>query len=52
MADRGLAVIVISSEIPELLRLCNRIYVMKGGGIAAELPGAGTTPEELLARAI
>ena len=52
MAGRGLAVIVISSEIPELLRLCNRIYVMKGGRIAAELPGAGTTPEELLARAI
>ena len=52
MAGRGLAVIVISSEIPELLRLCNRIYVMKGGRIAAELPGEGTTPEELLARAI
>ncbi len=52
MANRGLAVIVISSEIPELLRLCNRIYVMKGGCIVGELPGAGTTPEELLARAI
>lgn len=50
--DRQPAVIVISSEMPELLSLCTRIYAMKGGRIAAELRGADTTQEKLPASAI
>jgi inositol transport system ATP-binding protein len=30
-------IIMISSEMPELLGMCDRIYVMSGGRIAAEL---------------
>ena len=52
MAGRGLAMIVISSEMPELLDLCNRIYVMKNGRFTAELSGNDNTQENLLASAI
>lgn len=52
MAGRGLAMIVISSEMPELLDLCNRIYVMKNGRLTAEFSGNNNTQENLLASAI
>ena len=52
LAARGLGVVVISSELPELLGLCDRIYVMKGGRIRGEFERAGATKEALLARAI
>lgn len=52
LAGRGLALVVISSELPELLGLCDRIYAMKAGRIAGQVPGAAATQEELLALAI
>lgn len=37
LAQRGMAIIVISSEIPELQLMCDRVCVMAGGRISAEL---------------
>ena len=37
MAERGSSVIVISSEMQELIGLCHRVLVMRGGRIAGEV---------------
>lgn len=37
LADRGKAVVVISSELPELLGICDRIVVMSGGTVVGEV---------------
>ena len=39
LANEGLAIMLISSELPEILGLSDRIYVMQGGRITGELPG-------------
>ncbi len=48
LAADGTAVLVISSELPELLQLCDRIAVMARGRIAGDLPAAEATEETLL----
>jgi len=48
LAAEGRALLVVSSEMPELLALCDRIYVMREGRIAGELPRAAATPVEVL----
>jgi len=52
LADAGKAVLVISSELPEVLALADRIVVMREGRIAGELPAAGATAEGVLALAL
>ena len=44
LADAGKAVIVISSELPELLGICDRIYAMSQGRITGEMPRARGDP--------
>jgi ribose transport system ATP-binding protein len=51
LADRGLAVLLISSEMPELLGMCDRILVMREGRLAGEFSQAQATEEGLLALA-
>jgi ABC-type sugar transport system ATPase subunit len=48
-AARGVAIVVSSSEITELMRLASRIYVLRNGRIAAELLSQKTSEEEVLA---
>jgi putative multiple sugar transport system ATP-binding protein len=48
LADAGKAVILISSELPELLGLCDRIYGMSQGRINGEVARADATQEELM----
>jgi ribose transport system ATP-binding protein len=48
LAGEGRALLVVSSELPELLALCDRIYVMREGRIAGELPRERATPVEVL----
>jgi putative multiple sugar transport system ATP-binding protein len=48
LAAQGKAVLVISSELPELLGICDRIYTLAEGRITAELPIAEATPERLM----
>ncbi|MGA7835804.1 MAG: sugar ABC transporter ATP-binding protein [Acidimicrobiales bacterium] len=50
-ADEGMAIVVASSELPELLRLCDRIAVMRGGRIVADFD-RGATEEEIMSIAI
>jgi ribose transport system ATP-binding protein len=49
LAEQGRAVIVISSELPEILRLSHRIAVMCEGRLTGILPGGpGTTQEDIM----
>ncbi|GAB2510485.1 sugar ABC transporter ATP-binding protein [Microbacterium petrolearium] len=48
LADEGKAVIVISSELPELLGLCDRIYTIAGGRLTGEVARADANQEVLM----
>jgi putative multiple sugar transport system ATP-binding protein len=48
LAAEGKAVIVISSELPELLGICDRIYALSAGRITGQLPISEATPESLM----
>ncbi len=52
LAQQGIAVIIVSSEMPEVLSMCDRIFVMKQGQITAELTKDEATQELLLTKAI
>ena len=48
MAKRGIGVIMVSSELPEILGVCDRIVVMCQGRITGELPRAEATEHNVL----
>jgi rhamnose transport system ATP-binding protein len=48
LAAEGLAVIMVSSEIPEILGMSDRVIVMREGRIVAEVAGDQMTPETLI----
>ncbi len=48
LQQKGICIIMISSEMPELLGVSDRILVMKEGRIAKELPHANVDQEEVL----
>ncbi len=48
LAADGLATLVISSELPELLSLCDRLLVLRHGRIAGELTGDTASQERVL----
>jgi putative multiple sugar transport system ATP-binding protein len=48
LADEGKAVLVISSELPELLGLCDRIYALSAGRITGEVAREDATQERLM----
>jgi putative multiple sugar transport system ATP-binding protein len=48
LAAEGMACILISSEMPEIIGMSDRIYVMSEGKITAELPAATATQEEIM----
>lgn len=50
LADEGKAVVLISSELPELLGVSDRIYTICEGRVTGCLPAAGTTQEDLMRR--
>ena len=49
LAKEGLAVLLISSDLPEALGMSDRIGVMRGGTIAAVLPGGSDAPTVMAA---
>ena len=51
LAREGKTVIMVSSEMPELLGVCDRILVMSGGRLAGEVDANNTTQEEIMALA-
>ncbi len=52
LAKAGLGVLVVSSELEELVGICTRILVMRQGEIVAEVDGASATEQELLRHAV
>lgn len=48
LASNGKGIIMVSSEMPELLGVCDRIIVMSGGQIAGEVKASDTTQEEIM----
>jgi ribose transport system ATP-binding protein len=52
LVARGAAILMISSELPEIIGMSDRILVMHAGRIAGEFPAAEATQEKLLAAAL
>jgi putative multiple sugar transport system ATP-binding protein len=48
LAEAGKGVVVISSEMPELLGICDRICVMNDGAFVGEFAGADATQEKIM----
>jgi ABC-type sugar transport system ATPase subunit len=51
LADQGMALVVASSDMEEVLGLCHRVLVMSRGRVAAELVGGAITEEAVMAAA-
>ncbi len=52
LAREGKAILLISSELPELLALCDRVLVMAEGRLTAEIPRAEATQEKVMSAAV
>ena len=48
LAEKGKTVLMVSSEMPELLGVCDRILVMSGGRLAGEVDAATATQEQIM----
>ncbi|HKP26078.1 MAG TPA: sugar ABC transporter ATP-binding protein [Dongiaceae bacterium] len=51
LADAGMAILLISSELPEILGMSDRVLIMRGGSLVADLPRAEMSMETVFARA-
>ena len=49
LAARGIAILMISSELPEVLSVSDRIVTMRQGRITGEMPAVEATEEKLMA---
>jgi putative multiple sugar transport system ATP-binding protein len=49
LAAAGKSVVMISSELPEVLGLCDRIYIMNEGKMVGEMKGSEATQESIMA---
>ncbi|SDB81809.1 monosaccharide ABC transporter ATP-binding protein, CUT2 family [Raineyella antarctica] len=52
VTDNGGAVVMVSSELPEVLGMSDRILVMSRGRVAGELPAEGATQDRVMALAV
>jgi ABC-type sugar transport system ATPase subunit len=52
LAAAGLGVVMISSDLPEVLALSDRVLVLRGGRVAGELTRAALSPEAVLSLAL
>ncbi|MFO8033875.1 MAG: ATP-binding cassette domain-containing protein [Candidatus Bipolaricaulota bacterium] len=52
LADQGMAILMVSSELPEMLGMSDRVLVMRDGAIAAALPIDQATEERVLSKAL
>ncbi len=51
LVEQGMSIIMISSELPEVLGMSDRVYVVAAGRISGELPIAEATQEKIMALA-
>ena len=49
LVAEGKSILMISSEMPEVLGMCDRIYVMNEGKIVAEIPKEKASQEAIMA---
>ena len=52
LAATGISVIVISSELEEVIGLCHRVLVMSGGRLQGDLARDEATPERVMSLAV
>ena len=52
LASKGVSIIYISSDLPELMGICDRIYVMKSGKITAEYARSEFSQEKIIESAV
>ena len=52
LVQQGAAIVMVSSELPEVMGMSDRVLVMRGGGIVAELAGDEINQERILAAAM
>ncbi len=52
LASRGIGILMISSEMPEVIHMSDRIYVMREGRISAEFDATGITQAQILEAAM
>ena len=52
MANEGLSIILISSELPEIIGMSDRILVMRNGRIVGEFSREDATQENVMATAL
>ena len=52
LVEQGMAIIMISSELPEVLGMSDRLYVMSEGHITGELSAEEASEEKVMAMAI
>ena len=52
LAAAGASVVIVSSELPEVLGIADRVFVMREGAIVAEFPRAAATPEAVMHAAL
>jgi putative multiple sugar transport system ATP-binding protein len=48
LASEGKGIILISSELPEILGICDRIYVMRDGKVVGEMPASEASQEKVM----
>ena len=51
LAARGAAIVMVSSDLPEVLGMSHRVLVVRGGHIATEFGRADATPDRVIAAA-
>jgi len=51
LADDGMGIMLVSSELPEVLTMSDRIVVMRDGRVAATVAGRTATEEHIMALA-
>jgi rhamnose transport system ATP-binding protein len=52
LAESGRAILLISSELPELLALCDRVLVMSEGQLTADIPRNEASQEKIMKAAV
>lgn len=52
LAKQGMGIIMVSSELPEILAMSNRVLVMRKGRIVCEFDGDNVTQEQIMNKAI
>ena len=48
LAERGKSIIMISSELPEILGMCDRVYIMNEGRIVGEMDSKEASQENIM----